>query len=69
MPDYKSQDDMDRDLFAAFALQGMLAHSTRYRPPRYTNVAEQPHWHDAIADEAFRIGEAMLRASKNRSAK
>jgi hypothetical protein len=58
---------MDRDVFAAFALQGMLAHATRYKPAHYTNVTEQPHWHEAIAEEAFNIADAMMaeRAKRN----
>lgn len=44
-----------RDYFAAQALQGMLAHSTRYRS-RYVHL----HWHDAISQEAYELADSML---------
>ena len=55
-PFVKSSSGMTlRDYFAATALQGMLAHSTRYRPrDRYQ------HWHDAISQEAYEIADSML---------
>ena len=46
-----------REYFAAHALQGMLAHSTRYRP----REGAPENWHDAIAKEAFEIADAMGR--------
>lgn len=46
----------DRDMFAAAALTGMLAHSTRFKPP------EGEDWHVAIAQEAYGIADAMLAA-------
>lgn len=49
-----------RDWFAGQALQGMLAHATRYRPR-----SEAPaNWHDAIAEEAYEIADAMLAAQE-----
>ena len=49
-----------RDWFAGQALQGMLAHATRYRPR-----PEAPaNWHDAIAEEAYEIADAMLAAQE-----
>jgi len=50
-----------RDYFAAQALNGMLAHSTRYRPRPGAN----PVWHRAIADEAYEIADAMIDARKD----
>lgn len=45
-----------RDYFAAAALNGMLAHATRYRPR-----PDQPQqWHLAIAEEAYQLADAML---------
>lgn len=48
-----------RDLFAFAALQGMLAHPTRYRP----RAGAPSNWHDAIAQEAYEIADAMERAA------
>ncbi|UTD55920.1 hypothetical protein [Halomonas sp. MS1] len=36
--------------------QGMLSHSTRYKP---RNGASQ-NWHEALADEAFEIADALI---------
>lgn len=47
-----------RDYFAAKAMQGMLAHSTRYHPAQ----GYPEKWHDAISQEAFEIADAMLEA-------
>ena len=47
-----------RDLFAALAMQGMLAHSTRYK----SHTQAPRTWHDALADEAYSIADAMLKA-------
>lgn len=51
--------DLGRDDLAARALNGMLAHATRYKP-RHIDIALP--WHDAIAKEAYEIADAMLRA-------
>jgi hypothetical protein len=48
-----------RDLFALTALNGMLAHATRYRP----RTGAPASWHDAIAQEAYELADAMLQAS------
>lgn len=46
--------------FAGKALNGMLAHSTRYKP-----AYGYPHnWHAAISQEAFEIAEQMIYHSK-----
>lgn len=46
-----------RMLLAGMAMQGMLAHSTRYKPlPNYPE-----NWHDAIAQEAFELADSLLR--------
>lgn len=45
-----------RDYFATAALQGMLSHSTRYKP-----IKENTNWHDAIAEEAYEIADSMLK--------
>ena len=45
-----------RDFFAGCALEGMLAHSTRYQP-----IHGLP-WHEEIAVEAYEIADAMLKA-------
>jgi len=52
-----------RDRIAIEALNGMLAHSTKYRP----RVGANPDWHLAIAEEAYEIADAMLsiRGSEN----
>lgn len=49
----------ERDDLAKAAMQGMLAHSTRYRP----RAGASDNWHDALAEEAYQIADAMLRAS------
>ena len=57
----KDDDVNPRDLFALGALQGMLAHSTRYKPRTgYPN-----NWHTAIAMEAYELADAMLAARKD----
>jgi len=45
-----------RDWFAGQALNGMLAHSTRYKP----RAGAKGGWHDAISEEAFGIADAMI---------
>jgi hypothetical protein len=52
-----------RLMIATFMVQGMLAHSTRYRPRHYTNVDKQPHWHEAIVDEAFELADVLIEKS------
>lgn len=47
----------NRPLYAAAALQGMLAHPQRYIP-RGDKVYVD--WHDAIAEEAFQLANAMV---------
>ncbi|MBW6400024.1 hypothetical protein KPL78_19340 [Roseomonas sp. HJA6] len=47
-----------RDWIAGQALNGMLAHATRYRP----RVGASRNWHEAIAEEAYEIADAMLAA-------
>lgn len=47
-----------RDIFAIAAMQGMLAHATRYKP----RPGAPANWHDAISEEAYEIADAMLRA-------
>lgn len=48
------QDRIER--LAAAALQGMLAHPTRYQPRNYE--AHLP-WHKAIANEAVELAHAV----------
>jgi hypothetical protein len=50
-----------RDYFAAKALNGMLAHSTRYKPRAEDSAL---HWHDACAAEAYDLADAMIRAKR-----
>lgn len=58
---YESEKGMTlRDYFAANALQGMLAHSTRYKP--LSGAPE--NWHDAISQEAFAIADSMIESRK-----
>jgi hypothetical protein len=45
-----------RDWFAGQALSGMLAHSTRYKP----REGAPANWHQAIAEEAYELADAML---------
>lgn len=52
-----------RDAAALRALQGMLAHSTRYRPRPGT----PENWHDAIAQEAFQIADAFIVAREGKT--
>lgn len=56
----KSEREQERLLFAAAALMGMLAHSTRYKP----RDGKSANWHEAIAEEALEIGEAMCNAAE-----
>lgn len=44
-----------RDRFAMAALEGMLAHSTRYKPRE-----EGANWHWSIAKEAYELADAMM---------
>jgi len=45
-----------RDWFAGMAVQGMLAHPKRYKPRQCASS----NWHEAIAEEAFQLADAML---------
>jgi len=49
-----------REYIATAALQGMLAHSTRYRP----RPGAPENWHDAIAQEAVQLADALIKALK-----
>jgi hypothetical protein len=56
---YESNGMSLRDAAALAALQGMLAHSTRYRQrPEDSHL----HWHAAILREAFQIADAFIAA-------
>lgn len=55
-------DYMSREGWAAFAMQGMLAHPQRYQP----RPGDPENWHEAIAKEAFEIADAMM-AERNRT--
>jgi hypothetical protein len=46
-----------RDYFAIESLNGMLAHSTRYKPRQGCSE----NWHDAISEEAYELADAMLK--------
>lgn len=48
------------DHFAGQAMTGMLAHSTRYKP----RAGAPENWHDAIAEEAYEVAEAMMRVRR-----
>lgn len=56
-----TDNNLERDLFACFAMQGMLAHSTRYRP----REGAPANWHEALAEEAYQIADAMLAQRAN----
>jgi hypothetical protein len=43
------------------ALQGMLAHSTRYKP----RPGAPANWHEAISEEAFQIADAIRALKEN----
>lgn len=45
-----------REWFAAQALNGVLAHPTRYRPRRNSSS----NWHEAIAEEACELADALI---------
>lgn len=45
-----------RDQLAIGAIQGMLAHSTRYRP-----LDPNANWHEAITAEGYQIADAALK--------
>ena len=49
----------DRTVIATFAMQGMLAHPTRYKPRTPTD-----NWHIALAEEAFEIADAMIEVNE-----
>lgn len=50
-----------RDDNARAAMRGMLAHPTRYKP----RPGAPENWHDAIAEEAYEIADAMERARQS----
>lgn len=50
-----------RDDNARAAMRGMLAHSTRYKP----RPGAPESWHDAMAQEAYEIADAMERARQS----
>ncbi len=41
---------------AAMALQGMLAHSTRYKP----REGASNNWHEAISEEAVQLADSLI---------
>jgi hypothetical protein len=45
-----------RECIAISALSGMLAHATRYKP----RAGASADWHEAIAQEAYEIADAMI---------
>ena len=52
-----------RDAAALAALQGMLAHATRYRPrPEDAGL----HWHQAVSREAFQIADSFIAARETK---
>lgn len=52
-----------RDFFATDALTGMLAHAKRYKP----RAEASSNWHEAIAEEAYQIADAMMVARRSPS--
>jgi hypothetical protein len=57
----ESERKSHRDLVAVFAMQGMLAHGTRYKislTMKNLNIT----WHEALARESYEIADAMLEA-------
>ncbi len=59
-PEEKMEGLYLRDQFAMAALQGMLAHSTRYKPRE-----EGADWHWSIAKEAYELADAMMERRKS----
>ena len=59
--DYSPRIDWEQRRYeiAKSAMQGMLAHSTRYRP-RNPNM----NWHNAIAEEAKELADALIKELK-----
>lgn len=49
-----------RDYSAIEAMQGMLAHPRPYKPRKGTSK----NWHEAIAEEAYRLADAMIAERK-----
>ena|SRR5690554_5571030 len=45
-----------RELFAMAAMQGMLAHATRYKP----REGASENWHEAISEEVVQLADALL---------
>lgn len=54
----------DKMKIAISAMQGMLAHPTRYKL-RGEDIGK--HWHNAIVAEAFDIADVMIREQKSRA--
>ena len=59
-PEEEIEDLFLRDQFAMAALEGMLAHSTRYKPRE-----EGANWHWSIAKEAYELADAMMERRKS----
>lgn len=45
-----------REQFAIAAMQGMLAHATRYKP----RGGASENWHEAISEESVQLADALL---------
>lgn len=45
-----------REQFAMAAMQGMLAHATRYKP----REGASENWHEAISEEVVQLADALL---------
>lgn len=45
-----------REQFAMAAMQGMLAHATRYKP----REGASENWHEAISEESVQLADALL---------
>lgn len=45
-----------RTYLAGQAMQGMLAHATRYRP----RSGASQNWHEAISEEAIQLADALI---------
>lgn len=55
----------DRLVIATLAMQGMLAHPTRYKPRQQDDGLT---WHQAIAREALEIADALIEAHEEANA-
>jgi len=58
-----------RDVFAGQAIQGMLAHSRGNPPHGYKPIDSSRDWHEAIAEEAYMLADAMMAAREKGKAK